>query len=88
MHTTQSMHGLQSVHGVQSVHAPQSVQAAHSMPVAQASGRYLSLRLFNTFVHVVEPVKSPYNAAVRRDSGERARKLRVTYDPLSRQIGC
>jgi hypothetical protein len=53
----------------------------------QASGRYSSHPLFKTFVHVVEPVKCPYNAAVRRDSGELARKLRVADDPSSRQIG-
>ena len=38
-------------------------------------------RLFKTFVHVVEPVKCPYNAAVRRDSGERARIL-ARYGPI------
>ena len=35
----------------------------------QASGRCPSHRLFKTFVHVVEPVKSPYNAVVRRELG-------------------
>ena len=70
------------------MHTAQSMHTVQLMHTEQAPGRCLSLRLFKTFVHVVEPVKSPYNAAVRRDSGEPARKLRVTYDPLSRQIGC
>ena len=54
---------------------------ATSMPTSQAVAKCLPDRLFKTLVHVVEPVKSPYNAAVRRNSGNARASLRVTTDP-------
>ena len=42
---------------------------SHPAGIDAGFGRCPSHRLFKTFVHVVEPVKSPYNAVVRRELG-------------------
>jgi len=73
------MHGRMSMHPARPVGiAP---PAAEIVPTSQAAGQPPRDRLFKTFAHVVEPVKSPYNAGVKRDSGEAAHTPRVTADP-------
>ncbi len=79
MHEPQTMHRGMSMHHARTHGIARA--AAKIVPTSRAAGHSLPDRLFKTFAHVVEPVKSPYNAGVKRNSGEPAVTPRDTADP-------